>query len=152
MNVTDDIKELYEKKGNVFNLGKEYFFTLINLYFIFGCEYTRIILNNDNLIFTLLSLDLYYRPELLKQSYCLFYLEDCNLTEYLSLHNAKGINFINKLLNIIEGNEIIEIQTKITHKIGNYRYIIIIPKEFYASISIQIIKKYFIILDKEVFQ
>jgi hypothetical protein len=140
-NINDVLKELYEKC--VLNITKHNFFTLINLHFTFGSEYIKIILNNDNLIFTLLSLDLYNRHELLKQSYCLFYFEDCNITEYLSLHNAKGINFINKLLNIIEGNEEIEISTKIIHKIGDCRYIIIIPKEFYEIVSVATIEKLF---------
>jgi hypothetical protein len=80
---------------------------------------------------------------LVKKSYCLFYFKNCNLTEYLCLHNANGINFVHKLINIIEGKKEIQIKTKIIHKIGDSRYIIIIPEDFYSKFSLPTIKQLF---------
>jgi len=115
---------------------------LDSLNIIFGNDYLNYIIEN-NLINVLISLEKYEILNLKKECYCLCYFKTCNLTKCLSLHNAKGINFFNKLIRIINGEEENYFKSEIIHKIGDNRYIIIIPDEFYYEINVNSIKKLF---------
>lgn len=106
---------------------------------IFGDEVLNYIIEH-NLIHVLISLE--YNYIIRNECYCLIHFKLCNLTEYICLHNAKGINFFNKLIEISNSEEPV-LKSNIIHKIGENRYIIIIPDEFYSNNNINSIKRLF---------
>jgi hypothetical protein len=113
--------------------------SLNTLNIIFNEKNLNYIIEHD-LIRVLISLEYNYRMR--NECYCLIYFKLCNLTEYLSLHNAKGIHFFNKLIEISNNKESL-LKSDIIHKIGENRYIIIIPDEFYSNNNEKSIKRLF---------
>jgi hypothetical protein len=121
--------------NNFFN-----FFNLRNLIKIFGEEYLLVILNNNDLMHALMSMDQSDLNLLIDKSYCLIYFSKLNYTICLNLHSAEGIFYIAKLIAIESGDEESSFNSNSIFRVGDNRYVIILSDFLYDDIPIRTIK------------
>lgn len=132
--------------------------TLINFLYskkIFPNEIIDIILNDNSIINSFLLLDFnrsnnFDYNNLEYNNYVILSFPKSHKSFFLSLNKAKGLSFINVLLDI-NNKDSYPLRTDIVKEVGEDKYIIIVPEYFYSQISDETLNTFLRILERGYF-
>lgn len=116
---------------------------------IFSDKNMAIISNDNDIIHSFLLLDKTFEYNKLEyNNYVILSFPKSHKSFFISLNKAKGLQFINTLLNINNNDkDTCSLRTDIVKDLGKDRYIITIPEYFYSEISDETFKTFLRILE-----